>query len=133
MRSKHACGRASRRLKCDARLLRGSVLLQFFCENNFLYMTHLANYLPRDRPATIVDAGANIGLASLMHAVAMNFYGQVLSVEANPMTLRVRMLPSFTMVLTTATWRCDQRRVRACGGGICAACSLCGRVGVHAL
>ena len=46
-------------------------------------------YLPKDRPAVVVDAGANIGLASILFTQVINFNGEVLAIEANPSTVKV--------------------------------------------
>ena len=64
--------------------------MQFFCQSHFLYTTFLGAYLPKNRPAVVVDAGANIGLASILFSQVINFNGEVFSIEANPSTLEVR-------------------------------------------
>lgn len=64
--------------------------MQFFCAEHFLYTSLLGPYLPKGRPVTVVDAGANIGLASILYAQIINFNGEVLAIEANPSTLEVR-------------------------------------------
>ena len=66
--------------------------MQFFCEPHFHFIAMLAPWLPKHRPATVVDAGANIGLASILFSQLINFDGEVLSIEANPSTLEVRSL-----------------------------------------
>ena len=63
--------------------------MQFFCQEHFLYASFLGAFLPRDRPAVVVDAGANIGLATILFAQVINFNGEILSVEANPSTVEV--------------------------------------------
>lgn len=63
--------------------------MQFFCQPHFLYTRLLGPYLPTDRPTTVVDAGANIGLASMLYAQVINFNGEIIAVEANPSTLKV--------------------------------------------
>lgn len=40
----------------------------------------------------VVDAGANIGLASMLFSQVINFNGEILAIEANPSTLEVRVL-----------------------------------------
>lgn len=73
-----------------SRSFTSSCALQFFCDEHFLYTTFLGPYLPKDRPVTVVDAGANIGLASILYSQVINFNGEVLAIEANPSTLQVR-------------------------------------------
>lgn len=63
--------------------------MQFYCMPHFLYVRLLGPYLPTDRPATVVDAGANIGLASMLYAQVINFNGEIIAIEANPSTLKV--------------------------------------------
>jgi hypothetical protein len=63
--------------------------MQFFCAEHFLFATFLGPYLPKGRPVTVVDAGANIGLASILYSQVINFNGEVLAIEANPSTLEV--------------------------------------------
>ena len=55
-------------------------------------MAQLSKYLPLDRPVTFLDAGANIGMASLLFSHLIMGNGQVLSVEANPETAQVWVL-----------------------------------------
>jgi FkbM family methyltransferase len=49
----------------------------------------LANFIPNDRPTTILDAGANIGAAAVLFAHTIGLYGEVITVEANPDTYTV--------------------------------------------
>jgi hypothetical protein len=63
--------------------------MQFFCQEHFLFATYLGPFLPKTRPAVVVDAGANIGLASILFSQVINFNGEVLAIEANPSTLEV--------------------------------------------
>lgn len=65
------------------------VMKQFFCEPHFHYISYLGPWLPKNRPATIVDAGANIGLASILFAQFANFNSEILAIEANPSTLEI--------------------------------------------
>jgi hypothetical protein len=66
------------------------VAVQFFCDENFLFTTFLGPYIPKDRPTTVVDAGANIGLATILFSQIINFNGEILAIEPNPSTLEVR-------------------------------------------
>ena len=81
-------------------------VLQFFCDEHFLYTTFLGPYLPKDRPITVVDAGANIGLASILYSQVINFNGEVLAIEANPSTLQVRALEPVPLHSCTLKWPC---------------------------
>ena len=74
--------------------------MQFFCENHFQYISVLGPWLPKDRPVTVVDAGANIGLASILFSQLINFNGEVLAIEANPSTLEVLQLCLLSPVLS---------------------------------
>jgi hypothetical protein len=65
--------------------------MQFFCEPHFHFISALGPWLPKNRPVTVVDAGANIGLATILFSQFINFNGEVLSIEANPSTLEVRL------------------------------------------
>jgi FkbM family methyltransferase len=58
------------------------------CWQEFRFLEWLAEYMP-DRPVTFFDAGANIGMASVLFAKVMRFTGEVLAVEANPETYAV--------------------------------------------
>lgn len=66
------------------------VAVQVYCGGDFGFMAQLAKYLPTSRPATFLDAGANIGMASLLFAHLIMGNGQVISVEANPETAQVQ-------------------------------------------
>lgn len=52
-------------------------------------MPHLSAYMPVNRPVSILDAGANIGGASILFAQLVAFNGEVLAVDANPMTFEL--------------------------------------------
>lgn len=69
------------------------VLRQLYCGGDFGFMHRLTEYLPLRRPTTILDAGANIGLSSILFSHMIMSYGEVLAVEANPETLQVRLAP----------------------------------------
>eukprot|EP00892_Ulva_mutabilis_P006593 jgi/Ulvmu1/4305/UM002_0026.1 len=66
-----------------------AVFLQVFCGGDFGFMARLSEYLPMDRPVSFLDAGANIGMASILFSQLIMGNGQVLSVEANPETAEV--------------------------------------------
>lgn len=67
-------------------------MMQVYCGGDFGFMAKLSKYLPIGRPATFLDAGANIGMATLLFSQLIMGNGQVLSVEANPETAQVRAL-----------------------------------------
>jgi FkbM family methyltransferase len=52
-------------------------------------MPSLGKFLPLERPVSILDAGANIGGASILFAQLARFSGEVLAVDANPMTFEL--------------------------------------------
>ena len=54
--------------------------------NDFSFLKALAAWLPPDRDAVFLDAGANIGGATLLFALTSGLSGQVVSVEASPGT-----------------------------------------------
>ena len=57
------------------------------CKNDFAFLARLAPFMPPfGAPVTFLDAGANIGLASIRFAQFIGLTGQVLSVEAFPDT-----------------------------------------------
>lgn len=60
--------------------------VQVFCENQFDILTELLPYVPFDRPVHVLDAGANIGLASLALTAFMRHHGSITAVEAYPPT-----------------------------------------------
>jgi FkbM family methyltransferase len=64
--------------------------LQVYCGGDFTFLNVLADFIPADRPSTFLDAGANIGAASILfaHLVALHG-GSVLSVEAFPPNFEV--------------------------------------------
>jgi predicted O-methyltransferase YrrM len=65
------------------------VFLQIYCTQDFLFMSTIGSYLPLDRPLTVLDAGANIGLAAVLFAQLIRFSGEVMAVDANPATCEV--------------------------------------------
>lgn len=66
-------------------------LLQVYCGGDFEFMSTLAEFLPLDRPVTFLDAGANIGLASVLFSYMIMGQGEVIAVDANPETIKARI------------------------------------------
>ena len=62
---------------------------QVYCQKHFKYMKKLADFMPIYKPVTFLDAGSNIGVASMLFSHAMMGNGEVLSVEAHPETFEV--------------------------------------------
>lgn len=61
--------------------------MQVFCMKDFEFLENIVPYMPGfGSPVTILDAGANIGLASTLFAELTGLHGQVLAVEAVPHT-----------------------------------------------
>lgn len=55
-------------------------MLQVYCggpTGDFGFLEHLAKFLPIGRPVTILDAGANIGGASILFSQLIAFSGEV--------------------------------------------------------
>lgn len=77
---------ATATVECDAEI----VAVQVYCGGDFGFMAQLAKYMPTNGPITFLDAGANIGMASLLFAQLIMGNGQVISVEANPETAQVQ-------------------------------------------
>lgn len=65
--------------------------MQVFCGLDFGFLKKLTDFVPLARPVTVLDAGANVGLATLLFAQVIRFNGQVVSVDANPGTMTVRI------------------------------------------
>ena len=63
--------------------------MQVFCGGDFTFLRKLTEYIPLARPVTVLDAGANVGLATLLLTAAIRFNGQVVAVDANPDTMKV--------------------------------------------
>lgn len=78
--------------------------LQVYCGGDFTFLSILADFIPTDRPSTFLDAGANIGAASILfaHLVALHG-GTVLSVEAFPPNFEVlsKNIASLKHIVTT--------------------------------
>lgn len=67
-------------------------VMQIYCGGDFRFIKTLAKYMPMDKPLTYLDAGSNIGCASVLFAHSIMGRGQVVSVDANPETVKVRVL-----------------------------------------
>lgn len=65
------------------------VFLQIYCGGDFEFIKTLANYMPINKPLTYLDAGSNIGCASVLFAHSIMGRGQVVAVDANPETVKV--------------------------------------------
>lgn len=68
----------------------GRSTVQIYCGGDFEFIKTLANYMPIDKPLTYLDAGSNIGCASVLFAHSIMGRGQVVAVDANPETVKVR-------------------------------------------
>jgi FkbM family methyltransferase len=49
----------------------------------------LSQFIPQNRPTTILDAGANIGAATLLFAHMTALTGRIFSVEASPTNINI--------------------------------------------
>ena len=65
---------------------------QVLCESDFEFVDHIAARVAQDQPITIVDAGANIGLASILLAQVCGHRCQILAIEASPATSRLAVM-----------------------------------------
>ena len=63
--------------------------VQVYCSAEFAFLEQLVTYLPTDGHVTILDAGANVGLASLLFDQITRYNSVVLSVDAMPDTCDV--------------------------------------------
>jgi FkbM family methyltransferase len=66
--------------------------LQVYCggpKGDFGFLTHLGRFLPLSRPVSVLDAGANLGGASILFSQLIGFNGEVVAVDANPMTFEL--------------------------------------------
>jgi FkbM family methyltransferase len=63
--------------------------LQVYCGADFDFLSILSEFLPTDRPTTILDAGANIGAATLLFSHLTALTGRIFSVEASPTNINV--------------------------------------------
>jgi hypothetical protein len=53
---------------------------------SFRFLHGIVDYVPVDRPVTLLDAGANVGFASLFFVPFIHFNGKVVAVDASPST-----------------------------------------------
>jgi predicted O-methyltransferase YrrM len=60
--------------------------VQVFCQDDFDFLQAVSRRLRYNRAPTFLDAGANIGGASVLFAIAARLAGRVVAVEANPAT-----------------------------------------------
>lgn len=102
-----------------------------FCSEDFAFLRQLTQYVPLARPVTVLDAGANVGLATILFAEAIRFNGQVVSVDANPGTMKVRsfVLQGFQMGSASLHSSCgrvrtafSKRTCDNCGAGLLRGC-----------
>lgn len=63
--------------------------MQAFCGVSFRFLAGLVAYALPGRPLTVLDAGANIGLASMLFAHYIRFDGTIVAVDASPPTFDV--------------------------------------------
>lgn len=64
-------------------------MMQIYCGGDFEFIKTLANYMPINKPLTYLDAGSNIGMASVLFTHSIMGNGQVIAVDANPETVKV--------------------------------------------
>ena len=79
--------------------------MQVFCQHEWDHLLALLPYVPWDRPVHVLDAGANIGLASLVLTAFIRHHGTITAVEASPPTfqqLQRNMQNSTAVVLVNA-------------------------------
>ena len=79
----------ARRVPACSNSVTQEVASQVLCSEDFAFVARLPAYLPRSRPATFLDAGANIGMASLLFSLLLPSPSSVTSVEAHPNTYDV--------------------------------------------
>jgi FkbM family methyltransferase len=63
--------------------------LQVYCggpTGDFGFLAHLGRFMPVGQSVTVLDAGANLGGASILFAQLVGFNGEVVAVDANPST-----------------------------------------------
>lgn len=62
--------------------------MQAFCGNAFRFLGNMVDFVP-NTPQTLLDAGANVGFASLLFAPFLRYSGRILAVDASPSTHEV--------------------------------------------
>jgi FkbM family methyltransferase len=62
---------------------------QVYCDVHFHFLYALADFLPVERDITMLDAGANAGFVTALFAELIQFRGHIVSVEANPGTIKI--------------------------------------------
>lgn len=83
-------------------------VVQIYCGWDFLFIKTLAKYMPMDKPLTYLDAGSNIGCASVLFAHSIMGRGQVVAVDANPETVKVRAASRAHTAKACSLPRCSQ-------------------------
>lgn len=62
---------------------------QVYCARDFEFITTMRRWMPPHRPPVFVDAGANIGAATLLLSHLSALQGHVFSIEASPENLEI--------------------------------------------
>ena len=86
-------------------------LLQVFCEDNNNILKYMANMLPSDRQPVFLDAGANIGGATMLYTIFAAYQAYVVAVEANPVTFERTKLNAAELGCASSPWH---ETVRLC-------------------
>ena len=63
--------------------------MQAYCggdTGNFAFLPFISRFVPVHRPVSVLDAGANIGTATILLSQMIAFHGEVISVDASPDT-----------------------------------------------
>jgi FkbM family methyltransferase len=63
--------------------------LQVLCSEDFNFVARLQPYLPEGRSATFLDAGANIGMASLLFSLILPLPLSITAIEPHPDTYSI--------------------------------------------
>lgn len=63
--------------------------VQVYCGADFRFITVLSQFMPHGRPPVILDAGANIGAATVLFAHMAGLSARIFSVEAFPANIKV--------------------------------------------
>ena len=92
--------------------------LQVYCGADFGFLHTLSEFLPTNKPVTVLDAGANIGAASLLFAHLIGMHGQVVAVEAFPPNYNqlTRNMGSLKQVITPVAKAIVTHPVALAGG-----------------